>query len=269
MSVLRLRVELNKGRVGMPLSKLGQVCQETTSFLGLLCEDIGLPSPKDGWLAEQFENASVDFDLRHPEAVSEDLAALGRRALQMVLSNTFDDPMLGFTIRFETRQQYRRIGRALDVDEVARFGVYKDGESRPDTWFELHHADAPDVASGLIDRNVYGEVQGTVNAFFKEHSPPYLRIREFATGVLVNCYFQTEMYQAAVELLEDRNAVVFVEGWLKEDAATGHVREIRVEDFRPAPEFDLDLYRRTLGELPHYTGNMISEDFVRGWRDDR
>src|SRR5690606_529225 len=171
MSTLRLRVELNKGRVGMPLAKLAQVCAEATRFLDLLCEDIGLPSPKGGWLAEDFENASVDFDLRHPEAMSEDLAALGRRALRMVLSNTYDDPVLGLSIRSETRRQFRRIGTALDTDEVARFGVYKDGEARPEKWFDLHHSDIPETAAGVVDRNVYGEVQGTVNAFFKEHAP--------------------------------------------------------------------------------------------------
>ncbi|WP_395642395.1 hypothetical protein [Rudaea sp.] len=268
MSTLRLRIELNKGRIGMPLHKLAQVCQETTRFLDMLCEDIGLSAPKSGWLAEEFENASVDFDVRHPDIISEQLAALGRRALRMVLSDDYDDPALGFAIRIETRRQYKRIGGALDPDEVARFGIYKNGEQSPEQWFELHRTEVIDTASGLIDRNAYGEIQGTVNAFFKEHSPPYLRVRELATGVLVNCYFRPEMYQTAVELLEDRDAVVFVEGWIKEDAATGHTREIRVQDFRPAPEFDPNLYRRMLGALPDYTGASSSEDFVRSWRDD-
>ena len=269
MSTLRLRVELNKGRKGMPVGKLAQVCLETTRFLDLLCEDIGLPAPRGGWLAEEFENASVDFDLRHPEAVSEDMAELGRRALRMVLSNAFDDPMLGLAICSETRHQYRRIGSALGADEVARFGVYRGGESRPDAWFELQHANMPEIAAGLIDRHVYGEVQGTVNAFFKEHSPPYLRIRELSTGELVKCYFRPEMYKTAVELLAERDAVIFVEGWLKEDAASAQIREIRVEDFRPAPEFDAGLYQRMLGALPDYTGALDSEDFVRTWRDQR
>lgn len=268
MSTLRLRVELNKGRIGMPLAKLARVCIEATRFLDQLCEDIGLPSPKGGWLAEEFENASVDFDLRHPEVMSENLASLGRRALLMVLSNTHDDPALGLRIRSETRHQFRQIGSALDTDEVASFGVYMDGETRPKKWFDLHHSDAPSIIAGLIDRNVYGEIQGTVNAFFKEHAPPYLRIRELSTGELVKCYFPAEKYQTAVELLEDRDAVIFIEGWLKEDATSGQVREIRVEDFRSAPEFDIGLYRNMLGALPDYTGTQNSEDFVRAIRDE-
>lgn len=252
----------------MPLSKLAHVCTETTSFLAMLCEDLGLPVSGNGWLAQEFENASVDFDLCYPEQLSDNLAELGRRALSMVFADTHEDGALALRIRPETRRQYRRIGSVLDVDEVARFGVYRDGETRPAQWFELAHASEVEIASGLIDRNAYGEVQGVVNAFFKEHSPPYLRIRELSTNELVKCYFRPDMYQAAVELLEDRDAVVFVEGWLKEDADSGRTREIRVEDFRPAPDFDLAQFRDMLGSIPEYTGQLSSEDAVRNARGD-
>lgn len=269
MGTLRIRIELNKGRVGMPLGKLTHVCHETTCFLAMLCSDLGLPAPKESWLAQEFENASVDFDLCYPEALTDDLAELGRRALRMVFGEAHDDTALALRIGSETRRQYRRIGAALDIDEVAHFGVYRDGEARPQHWFELVHTSEVKNADGLIDRNTYGEVQGVVNAFFKEHKPPYLRIRELATNELVRCYFQPDKYQAAVELLEDRDAVVFIEGWLKEDAVSGQTREIRVEDFRPAPDFDLALYERTLGSIPDYTGSMSSEDVVKEARGDR
>lgn len=252
MATLRVRLELNKGRVGMPLAKLAQVCAETTRFLNLLCEDMDLPVPAGGWLAESFENASVDFDLRYPEQLSEELAELGRRGLHQVLGDGYDDPEVAFRIRTETRRQYRHIGSALDIDERAHFGVYRNGEARPDQWYALNHASPLDVAEGVVDRGAYGEVQGRVNAFFAEHSPPYLRIRELSTGGLVKCYFDAERHSAAVELMNDRDAIVFVEGWIKEDTATGRTCEIRAEDFRLAPAFDLDLYQRMLGSMPLY-----------------
>lgn len=269
MSKLRIRVELNKGRVGMPLAKLTHLCNETTRFLDMLCEDIGLPSSDAGWLARDFENASVDFDLCHPQPLTEDLAELGRRALRMVFGDSHERAEIALRIRPETRRQYRRIGNGLDADEVARFAVYRDDEERPERWFELGRTGDAELADTLVDRNAYGEVQGVVNAFFKEHSPPYLRIRELATNELVKCFFPPDKYQAAVELLEDRDAVVFVEGWLKEDASSGRTREIRVEDFRPAPEFDLAQYKEMLGTIPGYTGPLSSEDWVRKVRGDR
>lgn len=263
---LRLRIELNKGRHGMPLNKLTQVCQETTKFLDLLCEDLGLPQPKTGWLAEDFENGSVDFDLRHPEYLSEDLTVLGRQALRMIFGNSHEVPEVALRIRPETRRQFFRIGSALDTDEVAHFGVYEGNEARPQQWFDLPHtSDQEAAATRLLDRNAYGEVQGVIHAFFKDPPKPYLSIRELSTGELVKCYFRPDMYQAAVELLEDRDAVVFVEGWLKEDATTGNTREVSAEDFRPAPEFDFGLYQRMLGAIPDYNG----EGSVREARGER
>lgn len=269
MSTLRLRVELNKGRVGMPIGKLARVCDETTQFLTMLGEDIGLPANGDLWLAEAFENASVDFDLRCAAPLSDDIAELGRRALRMMFSGSLEDGALAMLVRPETRRQFHRITSPLDVDEIIRFGIYRDAEAQPEAWFDIGKFDDLEFSEGLIDRNAYGEVQGVVNAFFKEHKPPYLRIRELSTGELVKCYFQPEMYQTAVELLEDREAVVFVEGRLKEDAATGKTREIAVEDFRPAPEFDLALFERMLGTIPDYTGDLTSEQFVEQARGNR
>ncbi|MBK8122740.1 MAG: hypothetical protein IPK54_04085 [Dokdonella sp.] len=267
---LRLRIELNKGRHGMPLSKLAQVCQETTRFLNLLCEDLDLPQPKAGWLAEDFENGSVDFDLRHPEVVDAVLVEFGRQALRMVFGNTYERAELALRIRSETRRQFLRIGTVLDTDEVAHFGVYEGNEARPRQWFDLMHTSEQEaVATRLLDRNAYGEVQGVIHAFFKDPPKPYLSIRELSTGELVKCFFRPDMYQAAVELLEDRDAVVFVEGWLKEDAATGQTREVNAEDFRPAPEFDSELYQGLLGAIPDYTGQLSSEDCVREARGER
>lgn len=269
MNPLRLRIELNKGRHGMPLSKLTQVCQETNKFLDLLCQDLGLPAPKDGWLAEDFENGSVDFDLRHPEEISGELVALGRQALRMVFGNLHDAPEIALRIRPETRRQFHRIGAALDTDEVVHFGVYDGNEDRPLDWFELAHSSDNQSATRLVDHHAFGEIQGVIHAFFKDAPKPYLSIRELSTSELVKCYFRPDMYQTAVELLEDRDAVIFVEGWLKEDAATRQTREIAVEDFRPAPIFDEKGYQALLGTIPDYTGDMSSEAFVRSVRGDR
>lgn len=268
-SRLRLRIELNKGRHGMPFKKLTQVCQETIKFLDLLCEDLGVPSPRDGWLAEDFENGSVDFDLRHPEELSAELAELGKHALRMVFGNSHDQPQIALRIRPETRRQFQRIGTALDIDEVALFGVYQGNEKRPVDFFELAYNSESQAATRLIDRNAYGEVQGVIHAFFKDMPKPYLSIRELSTGELVKCYFRPEMYQAAVELLEDQDAVVFVEGWLKEDATSGNTKEIAAEDFRPAPVFDEKVFQALLGSIPDYTGDKSSEDTVRDARGER
>jgi len=62
MANLRIRVELNKGRVGMPLGKMANITHETMKFLKMVCEDIGALEVADKWIALNFENDSVDFD---------------------------------------------------------------------------------------------------------------------------------------------------------------------------------------------------------------
>ena len=118
------------------------------------------------------------------------------------------------------------------------------------------------VAAEAGPREVWGEVQGVVHAFFKEVERPYLKIRELSTRQLVNCYFEPAMYGAAVEILSDPQAVVFVEGWLREDRETGQVTDIEVTDFRLAPEFPLASYRAGLGAVPDYTGALSTSEFI-------
>lgn len=245
----------------MPFGKLARVCEEATRFLAMLGEDLGLPEG-DAWLAEEFENASVDFDLRYAFELDPAQAEAGREALGMVFGETAEYLPVSVRIRPETRRQFRKVTRALDPGEPMRIGIYSGGEKRPQTWFSVQRSDATEIAEGLVDRNTYGEVQGVVNAFFKEHQPPYVRIRELSTGNLIKCYFRAELYQDAVELLADKEAVVFVEGWLREDATTGMIREIRVEDFTPAIEFNEKAVEALFGALPDYTGTLTSEQFV-------
>lgn len=251
----------------MPLEKLASVCSETVKFLKMFSRDLKLTDEEPVWLAENFENNSVDYDCRLASDIGNARVELGRRALRLIMGETLDDPELAFRIRPETRRQYFHIASPIDPDEKVRFGVYPDGGSKPDMWYELtRHEDAA-VSGGVIDRGAYGEIQGVVNAFFKEGKHPHLRIRDISTQQLVKCFFRSDMYNAAVELLTDRTAVVFVEGRLREDASTGETREIDVEDFRLAPDFSKDEFEKGLGTMPDYTGPMSTEDFVEQLRE--
>ena len=75
------------------------------------------------------------------------------------------------------------------------------------------------------------------------------------------------MYQAAIEVLADPDAVVFVEGWVKENPDTGFVTEIEVADFRLAPEFSVESYQAMLGTMPDFTGNLTTAEYIDRQRD--
>jgi hypothetical protein len=57
MAKIRIRVRLNKGRIGIPLYKLGAIVKETEAFFSMLGQDIELPGDKKQWLGLDFENS--------------------------------------------------------------------------------------------------------------------------------------------------------------------------------------------------------------------
>jgi len=269
MSELRLRVELNKGRQGIPLHKLAEVAEEAVRFLDALVSDVGIEQEGQAWLAENFENDSVDFDCRYTAVLPEPTVTRGRESLRMVMANDYSPSDLAVLISPETRRQFARMARPLDADEVIRLGLYRDGSLKPYDWFQLDQRRSLEIEEPLSGfRKAYGEIQGIVHAFFKETEKPYLKVRELSTHQLVNCFFPSEMYQSAVKVLADPEAVVFVEGWLRQEAATGQVTEIAVADFRLAPEFSKEVYRSTLGALPDYTGKLSTREFLERLRDE-
>lgn len=260
---------MNKGRVGMPLDKLATITRDTVEFLASLTRDLGLDEPAHAWLAEKFDNGSVDFDCHFAVALPDDRAAQMTSALRMVFANDYADATTAMLIRSETRRRYAHIARPLDVDEVMRFGVYRNGGPESLEWFGLSPAMAAEIEEPLSgSHRAYGEVQGIVHAFFKETERPYLKIRELSTQELVNCYFPKELYRNAVEVLADPDAVVFVEGWTTASAETGLVTEIEVTDFRLAPEFKEGIYHGALGTMPDFTGDLETTDYIREMRDE-
>ena len=163
MRHIRIRVELNKGRVGIPLDKLAAITRDTVEFLGSLTQDLGLEEPGRAWLAEHFDNSSVDFDCRFAVPLQEDCALRLGSGLRMVLANDYSDATTAMLIRPETRRRYARIARPLDADEVARFGIYRDGAVESIEWFALTVALAAEIEEPLAgSHRSYGEVQPTV-----------------------------------------------------------------------------------------------------------
>lgn len=267
---LRIRVKFNKGRVGMPLPKLVVAADQTVRFLGLLTRDLGIEAESSDWLAERFNNGSVDFDCRLVTPLAPHSLDLGRRAFRQVFTNRYDDPEVATLIRADTRRQFARIAEPLDPDETARFGLYADEEPEPEEWYLLGHERLQELETATVagPRESWGEVQGVVHAFFKEVERPYLKIRELSTRQFVNCYFKPAMYGAAVEVMSDPQGVLFVEGMVKEDPETGHVTDIEVTDFRLAPEFLIEAYRLGLGVLPDYTGTLSAAEFIDQLRNN-
>jgi hypothetical protein len=157
-------------------------------------------------------------------------------------------PEVNFMIRPETRHRFYSIANSLPPTERIEFGIYSG-----DRILESFSLDNEMAQESSLDQarplRSYGEIQGVVHAFFKETKSPKLVIRELASQSLVNCFFSKEMYHEAVALLQDRNAVVYVEGEISE-TPSGQITDIDVKNLTPAPEFDATEFEKMIGGFP-------------------
>ncbi len=249
MNTPKIRIELNKGKKGVELDKLAAVARETSKFLTSLSVDLG--EPETEWLADNFENGSVCFEIESKREIRTE-PEVWKRAFRSVMDNSFSDDFVNVKVRPETRARYFDISKALPDGEFLSVGVAVNGDS--EGGFEWHRLDKSLASAAAYSAEpkikCHGEIQGIVHAFFKETKTPKLVMRELSTRNLVDCYFEEEMYEHAVALLQDKNGVIFVEGTVSE-SLDGEITEISVSDFTPAPEFDETLFESMIGTFPN------------------
>lgn len=140
MSRLRIRVELSRGGLGVPLNKVSSLTHELHRFLNLLAEDIqvGKPAeqpgerPRGDWLAFDFDRESLNFTAEYVGAI----AGEQRQAF----NSAFDGDT---SLRRDTIAQFLHITEAISDDEVIGFGLYdSDDAPEPTEWRCLSRRDA-------------------------------------------------------------------------------------------------------------------------------
>ncbi|WP_148300518.1 hypothetical protein [Holophaga foetida] len=267
MSELKIRIELNKGGVGMPLEKLVVRADHLVRFLNAVVADLGLQKGQAAWLAEDFANGSVDFDCRLSGEISPQVVDDTRSLLDSFFGNKPPEPLLALKVTPGTKGQFRRLTSNLDPNELIRVSLYQPSNGELGPWLLVS-----DSSSSLLDeeprlgRTYYGEVQGTVAALFKE-GKLHLWVRDLSTDRRVRCSFAPDLYPEAVRALNDPGAVVFIDGQVTEDPDTGDTVEIQAEHIRPAPQFSLDLFNSMLGAIPDYTDPMTTLEHTEVFRD--
>jgi hypothetical protein len=265
MPNLKIRLKLNEGRLGVPLEKLAEVAKDMKLFLSMLTADLGIPN--DEWIASNFSNGSVMFDCQRL-GVDAKQYEQGQQALHSVITNDRSH-VISALIRPATRLQYSQLAKRIDPDEIVKLGLYRDGELDPKNWYDFSREKAEQIQlEDSKKASYYGEIQGIVHSFYKEARRPHLVVRELATRALVCCYFKREMYNAAVETMNEADGVIFVEGDVIEDLGKGVVESISVADFRLAPRFDFAFYEAFIGSQPRLTGDSTSEEYIERLRTD-
>lgn len=247
MNSPKLKVEMNKGRHGVELEKLAAIAKDTSKFLISLSVDLG--EPETEWIAENFVNGSVCFEVESKRNIQNE-SSMWVDAFHSVMANDFSNEVLNVRIRPETRSRFYDISKSLPEGDFISFGICKNGSESSVEWHRLDRNIANRVTEFLPTREKSrGEIQGIVHALYKETKEPKLVIRELSTKNLIDCYFTEAMYEGVVALLKDKEGVIFVEGVISENES-GEIVEVFASDFTPAPDFDEEWFEKNIGGFP-------------------
>ncbi len=155
MARLRIRMELNRGKSGVPLSELARVVDEAQKFFGMLADDVHIGREWGEWTASDFDNQFLNFTAEFTGPV------------QIHQVEQFRAAFGGVTLlRRATIAQFARIASALGDDETIAFGLYRnDEETEPGEWRSLTKREAQRIESEMRELlKQSGECGGEPNA---------------------------------------------------------------------------------------------------------
>jgi hypothetical protein len=131
MSRLRVRIELNRGGVGVPLDKLASVVQQSQAFFRMLGDDVHIDQRQGEWLGFDFDHESLNFTAEFVGPVTAEQVS--------EFHSAFDGTT---ALRRDTIAQFARIADAIEEDEVIGFGLYLNQGDDPAEWRCLSRRDA-------------------------------------------------------------------------------------------------------------------------------
>lgn len=259
MSALRFKMQLNRGRVGVPLHKLAAIVSETQKFLQMLGDDVHLEQEKGKWIGLDFENSSVNFTVEFVGDVEPRQNNEFNAAFYEVSTGKPNG-----RVRSATRFQFARIADHIDEDEVVGFGLYRAEESSAPQWCDLSKKLAIEILSErqLIVES-HGSIQGIIHSLFLGAQPPHFHIRELSTLNLVKCVYSLAIYDEVASVLQKRNAVVHVFGETKTNLAERRIDELHVKKIGLAETISEEDFEKFFGCAPNLTGEESTEQFIK------
>lgn len=267
MASLRTRIELNKGRIGIPLHKLADISKEMERFLERICEDLKIKDPSGQWLACNFENGSLSFDVEYHGQASEAQIETCKSSLQCIAKGPFTSGCIPVGISRKTLMQYSKIADHLDADEVIRIGIYSKDEEEPaeENWHSVHKQQLLEIKNVILHTiDCYGAIQATIHTLYKDSD--YLVARDIVTKRLIKCYFRSSQYSCVLDVLSPKDAIVHISGMMQVSRMDHRIERIDVERLEAAKSYrpgDLD---RFIGCAPNLTGPRTTSAFIAGVR---
>ena len=259
MSSLRVKIEINKGGVGVSLHKLAQVSVEYEKFLKSFSRDQHLDLKQGDWIARDFENNSVEFIAEYIGEVAPDVVRESKAALGYIMNEENDFRDLSTKISRATILHYARIARDIDPDEVVEFSVLDNGDRPP--VYKLSKQRAIDIEQRFKEDDLVWystSIQGKIHSLYKEVEQPHFYIRELSSGDLIKCFYKNEGYDLIANALQNRNAIVYAAGWVTASRATRKPVYMKIEKLQPAEGYQEGDLEKFFGCAP----NIMHDDDI-------
>jgi hypothetical protein len=271
MAQLRLRIELNKGGLGISMDKLAGITEETAKFLRMVVTDVAR-DVEGKWIARDFDNNSVDFTAEFVGAITPDQIQACNHALAFTMSEDIDYEYLENVVSRRTLLQYAKIAKPIEPDEVVHFRLFEDGNLDRAPHFILSKQRSLEIERRLelSDRIQYfGSIQGIITALFKDTltvSKPHCRVRRLYSDDLIPCYFSYDLYDKVIKALQSKDAVVNIAGWVTASRTERKPIDVLMKKIEPAEEYLEGDLEKFIGCAPHATGDLTTEQFIEGVR---
>ena len=280
MPRLQVGVMIQKGKRGVPLTKISRIVDDLERFLRMLAEDLSLPSQENNkWVGVDFDGGSFAFVAEKAESATIEQIAEFNRAFSSIADQQGSPP----AVRRATVAQYAKIADPIDPNESVSFSLFdpaingEEGQSA-----ESHSASqlypvpiaalqifnlTKNTASAIqaeVQANVkaYGGVQGRMHSLFLGAQPAYFNLRELATGVLVKCFYKSEIYPSIASALQRQDAILHVYGWTKTDLVERKLEEIDVMRVDVASVVTVEEFDSIFGSSSGFTGKLTTQEFI-------
>lgn len=261
MPLLRIKLVLNEGGEGVPLSQLTDIADEAEKFLRYLAEDADISVRRGEWLARNFTNMSVRFDVEREAHISLEEAKEFNRKFEYVDLVKTEKRGLNGEVKHRTLVQYTKVAKALGPHEKMGFGLYRGDEEEPYRYALLTKRDAEILAGHLAEEVTYrGSIHGVIHDVGIEELRFHLR--RSSSLDLVRCEFREPLYKKVHEACEHRHAMVYVHGLITVRRVDREIIRVRAEKLKVAPRMTDDRYQSFFGADQNYTGQLSSEEFI-------
>lgn len=262
MAKLRFRVEINKGGVGVSMSKLASVTAEIEKFLQMLVADIVIEDTNGKWIAKDFDNNSVDFTSEYVGLVTIPDEHNFNEAVNYITAANISYDTKPAKIGVGTILQYSNIAKTFDADEAIRFGIYNGNGEDIQAYRSLSKQHALEIQQELKvdDRVQYlGAIQGIIHSIITEGKRTSFKIRELYSDTLITCNYNKNQYNEIVSVLKRQGAIIHVEGWITASRTDRKTLWLDIERIEPAAEYrkgDLDKFIGLLADTTDNSGDL-------------